>query len=91
MTSLARYLQDKDKFSGVAMIRLVHDGKSHDYTRWKFSGQNIFFFDDSMKVSHVLWTTEDISEIDDTHIIINPNSDSKYVIGLELFYGGAIL
>jgi hypothetical protein len=90
MMTLARYLQDKDKFSSVVMIRLVYDGKSHDYTRWKFSGQNIFFFDDNMKVSHVLWTTEDISEIDDTHVIINPDN-TKLSIGLELFYGGATL
>ncbi len=88
--TLSRFIQDKNKFDGVVMIRLIYDGKSHDYSRWKLSGQNIFFFDDNMKVGHVLWTTEDISEVDDTHIIINPNPDPKYVIGLELFYGGVI-
>jgi hypothetical protein len=43
-----------------------------------------------MKVGHILWTTEDITVIDETHIIIN-EGDDKYSVGLELFYGGAIL
>lgn len=88
---LDRFIQDKNQFEGVSMIRLIYNSISHDYTLWKFSGQNIFFFDNSMKVGHVLWTTETIKTIDDNHIIINPDSDPKYTIGLELFYGGVIL
>ena len=44
-----------------------------------------------MKVGHVLWTTESSKEIDDNRIIINPDSDPKYTVGLEIYYGGAIL
>jgi hypothetical protein len=89
--TLSNYITTKNKFAGVAMIRLVYNGISYDYNKWKISGQNIFFYDDSLKVTHVLWTTDDITEIDDVHIIVNKDSDSKYTVGLELFYGGAIL
>jgi hypothetical protein len=89
--TLSDYLTIKNKFAGVAMIRLVYNGISYDYSKWKISGQNIFFYDNELKVTHVLWTTENIKEIDDVHIIINPDIDPKYTIGLELFYGGAIL
>ena len=90
MISLAKYLQSKDNFNGVSMIRLVYNNQSYDYTVWKFSGQNIVFYDDSMRVCHILWTNDTIEVIDDTHVIINYIED-KHKIGLELFYGGAIL
>lgn len=90
VNKLSDWINEKNKFDGVSMVRLVYDGRTHDYTRWKFSGQNIFFFHDDMKVGHILWTTEDINIIDETHIVINEGHD-KYSIGLELFYGGAIL
>lgn len=89
--TLSDYLTTKNKFAGVAMIRLVYKGISYDYSKWKISGQNIFFYNDELKVTHVLWTTENIKEIDEVHIIINPDTDPKYTIALELFYGGAIL
>lgn len=89
--TLSDYLTAKNKFSGIAMIRLVYNGISYDYNKWKISGQNIFFYDDSLKVTHVLWTTDDIKEIDDVHVMINQDSDPKYIVALELFYGGAIL
>jgi hypothetical protein len=89
MNTLSDWIKNKNKFDGVSMIRLVYDGKAHDYTRWKFSGQNIFFFDNDMKVGHVLWTTESIKIIDETHIITNEGH--IHSVGLELFYGGAIL
>lgn len=88
MKSLARYFADKDGFKSVAMIRLVHDGVYEDYSRWTVDNNNLFFFDNSMKVGHILFFTDPVKEIDDTHIIINLDNAKLYV-GLELFYGGA--
>jgi hypothetical protein len=42
-----------------------------------------------MKVCHILWTTDKVSIIDENHITINIKNND--IIGLELFYGGAIL
>lgn len=80
-----QWIKDKNKFNGVTMVRLVIDGKAYDYTRWKFSGQNIFFLDHDGVPSLALWTTDKIKIIDDNTIVVNDK------IGLELFYGGAIL
>jgi hypothetical protein len=91
MNTLADWIKEKNKFDNVAMIRLVYKGISYDYSKWKISGQNIFFYDDELKATHVLWTTENIKKIDDVHVIINPDTDPKYTVALELFYGGAIL
>ena len=41
-----------------------------------------------MKASHILWTTDPLQIVDDTHAVYAPGD---YDIGLELFYGGAIL
>jgi hypothetical protein len=87
--TLSEYLLSKNSFDGVAMIRLVYNGHSHDYTKWKVSGQNLFFFDTNMKVCHILWTTDTISVVDENHITIAIKNNET--IGLELFYGGAIL
>lgn len=88
MKSLARYIADNSDLVGVAMIRLVYNNKSWDYSHWKISGQNLFFFDENMKVGHILWTTDPIKQIDDNHIIYSPDN---HAVGLELFYGGATL
>jgi len=98
---LSDYLLDKQDLVGVCMIRLTYYSHRRecrgparsralywDYTRWKFSGQNIFFFNEDMRVGHILWTTDPIKVVDDTHAIYVPGD---YDIGLELFYGGAIL
>ena len=90
MKALVRYYQDKNLFDGVAMIRLVHDGVYEDYSKWVCDKNNLFFFDDSMKIGHILFMSDPIKEIDDTHITINPDNP-KFCIGLELFYGGATL
>ncbi len=90
MKALARYYQDKNLFDSVSMIRLVHNGVYEDYLKWVSDKDNLFFFDDSMKIGHILFMSDSIKEIDDTHIIINPDN-TKLSIGLELFYGGAIL
>ncbi len=89
MKSLARYYQDKNKFDGVAMIRLVHDGVYEDYSKWISNKDNLLFFDDSMKIGHILFLSDPIKEIDDTHITINLDNP-KFCIGLELFYGGTL-
>lgn len=86
--TLGQYHKDKSYFDGVSMIRLVYNGGYWDYTHWKASGQNLFFFDEDMKASHILWTTDPLQIVDDTHAIYAPGD---YDIGLELFYGGAIL
>ena len=86
---LSQYIIEKNDFSGVAMIRLAYNGTSHDYSKWRVNGQYIFFYDNHLKVSHVLWTTDSIKVIDDTKIIVS--HDGKDDIGMELFYGGAIL
>jgi hypothetical protein len=90
MKSLARYFSDKNNFESVVVVRLVHDGIYEDYSRWTADKNNLFFFDDSMKVGHILFLTDLVKEIDDTHITINPDNP-KLCVGLELFYGGAIL
>jgi len=90
MNTLADWVQEKNKFDGVSMVRLIHNGQAHDYTKWKFSGQNIFFFENDMKVGHILWTTDKIKIIDENHIIGNEDND-KYVYALTIYYGGAIL
>ena len=86
---LSEYIISKNDFTGVAMIRLAYNGISHDYSKWRINGQYIFFYDDNMKVSHILWTTDSIKLIDDTHVVIG--HDNKHDIAMELFYGGAIL
>ena len=43
--TLGQYYKDKSYFDGVSMIRLVYNGGYWDYTHWKASGQNLFFFD----------------------------------------------
>ncbi len=60
VNKLSDWINEKNKFDGVSMVRLVYNGQAHDYTRWKFSGQNIFFFHDDMKVGHILWTTDQV-------------------------------
>lgn len=85
---LSQYIIEKNDFGGVAMIRLVYNGLSHDYTKWRVNGQYIFFYDEHLKVAHILWTTDTIKVIDETSIVIS--HDNKHEIGLELFYGGAI-
>lgn len=89
MKSLSRYFTDKNSFEGVALVRLVYDGVYEDYSRWSINNNNLFFFDDSMKVGHILFLTDPIKEIDEIHIMVNPDN-SKLCVGLELFYGGAI-
>lgn len=79
------WIRDKNKFVGVAMVRIVIDSQAHDYTKWKFNGQNIFFFDENNEPNLTLWTTDQIKIIDENTIVINDK------IGLELFYGGANL
>ena len=86
--TLGQYYKDKSYFDGVSMIRLVYNGGYCDYTHWKSSGQNLFFFDEDMKASHILWTTDPLQIVDDTHAVYAPGD---YDIGFELFYGGAIL
>lgn len=86
--TLGQYYKDKSYFDGVSMIRLVYNGGYWDYTHWKASGQNLFFFDENYKVGHVLCTTDPLQIVDDTHAIFAPGDHN---IGLELFYGGAIL
>lgn len=90
MKSLARYFADKNNFGGVAAVRLVHDGVYEDYSRWAINDNYLFFFDDSMKVGHILFLADPIKEIDDTHITVNLDIP-KLCVGLELFYGGALL
>ena len=85
-----KWIQDKNRFDGVSMVRLVIKGQAYDYTKWKFSGQNIFFFDQNGEPSICLWTTDKIKIIDDNIIVINEDRGAS-AIGLELFYGGAIL
>lgn len=86
---LSQYVLEKNDFDGVSMIRLIYNEKSYDYSKWKISGQNIFFYDNDLKVGHVLWTTDPAKVIDDNRIIVE--HDTKNSIALELFYGGAIL
>ena len=86
--TLGQYYKDKSYFDGVSMIRLVYNGGYWDYTHWKSSGQNLFFFDEDMKASHILWTTDPLQIVDDTNAVYAPGD---YDIGFELFYGGAIL
>lgn len=88
MKSLARYIADKSDFVGVAMIRLVYNGGFWDYNHWKISGQNLFFFDENMRVGHILWTTDPIKEVDENHVVYCPDNRA---VGLELFHGGATL
>jgi hypothetical protein len=88
MKSLATYYKDRNNFDGVAMIRLVHDGVYEDYSKWVVDNNYLFFCDNSMKLGHVVFLTDSIKEIDDTHILINPDN-TKICLGLELFYGGA--
>jgi hypothetical protein len=84
VNNLSQWILDKNKFSGVSMIRLVYDGEASDYTRWKLNGQNILFYKDN-KIETSLDITYKIKIVDDLTIVVNNN------IGLELFYGGAIL
>lgn len=88
MKALNRYLLDKDHFNGVAMIRLAYNGGFWDYTKWRIADKYLFFFNENMQVSHMLWTNDLVKEIDSTHIIVD---DGISQIGLELFYGGSIL
>lgn len=90
MKSLARYILDKNNFDNIAMIRIIHNGIYEDFTKWRVENQNLFFFDNSMKISHILFTADNIEEVDDNHAIVNPNN-SRFCVGLELFYGGASL
>lgn len=87
---LSQYILEKNDFDGVSMIRLIYKEKYYDYSKWKISGQNIFFYDDNLKVTHILWTTDPIEVVDDVRIIIG-HDNNKHKIALELFYGGAIL
>ena len=86
MKALNRYLVDKDDFNGVAMIRLAYNGGFWDYTKWRISDKHLFFFNQDMRVGHILWISDPIKEIDNTHITVD---DGLSTIGLELFYGGA--
>lgn len=85
INNFLQWIQEKNKFEGVSMIRLVLNGQAHDYSKWKFSGQNIFFFDQNGEISISLLITDKIKIIDDNSIVIDDS------IGLEIFYGGAIL
>lgn len=86
--TLSDYILKNPQLDSIVMIRLIYNGGYWDYTNWKISGQNIFFFNEDMKVGHILWTTDTIKQVDDTHIIYQPENKN---IGLEFFYGGAIL
>jgi len=88
--NLGRWIQDKQKFDGVTMIRLVKNKKVHDYIKWKFSGMNIFLYNQDNEVETILWTSDKIKIIDENTIVINEHHPSS-AIGLEIFYGGAIL
>lgn len=88
---LSEYLINKNDLGGITMIRLIYKETSFDYSKWKISGQNVFFYDNNLKVGHVLWTTDNVNIIDDTKITINADTDPKYTVQVELFYGGAIL
>jgi hypothetical protein len=90
MNTLSDWIKEKNKFDGVSMVRLIHNRQAHDYTKWKFSGQNIFFFENDMKIGHILWITENITVIDENRIIINEDNE-KYTCALTIYYGGAIL
>ena len=86
--TLSEYLLSKNNLDGVAMIRLVYNGSFQDYTKWKSSDPYFFLFDNNMKINHILWLTENVSVVDENHITTIINNDT---IGMELFYGGAIL
>lgn len=51
---------------------------------------NIFFYDQKGEVETILWTSDKVKIIDDNIIVINEDYGTS-AIGLELFYGGAIL
>lgn len=88
MISLKEYLLKNSRIDSVCMIRLVYNGGYWDYTIWSLHQSYWFFFDENMKVSHLLFLDQKIKEIDENHILYSPD---KYQIGIELFYGGAIL
>lgn len=88
MVSLKEYLLSNSKIDGVCMIRLAYNGGYWDYTTWSFHQPYLFFFDENMKVSHLLFLDQKIREIDENHILYSPD---KYKIGIEFFYGGAVL
>lgn len=90
VNKLGEWIKDKNRFDGVSMIRLVKKGQAYDYTKWKFSGMNIFFYDQKGEVETILWTSDKVKIIDDNIIVINEDYGTSS-IGLELFYGGAIL
>lgn len=93
MISLSRYLQDKDQLSGVVMIRLAYNGKSYDYSAWKFSENNVFLFDEDMRIGHILCKDDTITIVDEIKFILSmvTNSGIKRMIVIELFYGGVII
>ena len=91
MLNLDKYIQDKSQLSGVAMMRLIHNGGYWDYTHWELTDKNIFLFDDNMKINHILWLDDTISIVDDNKIIVSAAGNIKQMIAIELFYGGMIL
>lgn len=86
---LSQYIIEKNDFSGVVMIRLSYNGENYDYSKWRVNGQYLFFYDNTMKVSHILWTTDPITIMDDNRIILLHNDKDQ--IEMKMFYGGAIL
>lgn len=90
VNKIGQWIKDKDNFNSVSMIRLVKNGQAYDYTKWKFSGMNILFYNQHDEVDSIICISDKITIIDDNTIVINEDHGSS-AIGLELFYGGAIL
>lgn len=88
MISLKQYIVNNTRLDSVCMIRLTYNETSWDYNNWSINDSNLFFFDEDMRVGHILSNNNPIKEIDETHIIYSPD---KHKMGLEFFYGGAIL
>jgi hypothetical protein len=72
------------------MLRLVYDGGYWDYTKWRITTDNLFLFDNSMKISQILWLSDTVSIVDETKILVNAKNNTEESIGIELFYGGVI-
>lgn len=90
VNKLGHWIKDKNSFTSVSMIRLVKNQQAYDYTKWKFSGMNIFLYDQNGEVETILWTSDRIRIVDENTIVINEDHGSS-AIKLEIFYGGAIL
>lgn len=89
--TLAKYIQSKNNFDGVAMLRLNYAGQSYDYSNWRIVSPNLFFLDDNLNLKHILWFTDTVSVIDENIVSISLENHLKTEIHLEVFYGGATL